>query len=88
MWDFTLPPLNYAHVLFIPSIYLIYIQFSVAFTPAASVCVVFGQINAMKNEKVENLNQIFTEVQRDVKSISKGVAPQTKKQTQVEEENV
>ncbi|XP_054876926.1 ribosomal biogenesis factor [Poeciliopsis prolifica] len=39
-------------------------------------------INAMKNEKVENLNQIFTEVQRDVKSISKGVAPPTKKQTQ------
>lgn len=41
------------------------------------------QINAVKNEKVENLNQIFTQVQRDVKSISKSVAPQPKKQTQV-----
>lgn len=42
-----------------------------------------SQINAVKNEKVENLNQIFTEVQRDVKSVSKSVAPQPKKQTQV-----
>lgn len=42
------------------------------------------QINAVKNEKVENLNQIFTQVQRDVKSISKSVTPQPKKQTQVE----
>lgn len=42
------------------------------------------QINAVKNEKVENLNQIFTQIQRDVKSISKSVAPQPKKQTQVE----
>uniref|UniRef100_A0A3B5M7G5 Uncharacterized protein n=1 Tax=Xiphophorus couchianus TaxID=32473 RepID=A0A3B5M7G5_9TELE len=33
------------------------------------------KISAMKNEKVENLNQIFTEVQRDVKSISKSVGP-------------
>uniref|UniRef100_A0A3Q3JU17 Uncharacterized protein n=1 Tax=Monopterus albus TaxID=43700 RepID=A0A3Q3JU17_MONAL len=40
------------------------------------------QINAVKNEKVENLNQIFTEVQRDVKSVSKSVAPEPKKQTQ------
>ncbi|TKS87533.1 hypothetical protein D9C73_021657 [Collichthys lucidus] len=40
-------------------------------------------INALKNEKVENLNQIFTEVQRDVKSVSKSVAPPPKKQTQV-----
>ncbi|KAM3593448.1 uncharacterized protein V6R79_013085 [Siganus canaliculatus] len=39
-------------------------------------------INAVKNEKVENLNQIFTEVQRDVTSISKSVAPEPKKQTQ------
>ncbi|XP_021179126.2 ribosomal biogenesis factor [Fundulus heteroclitus] len=43
-------------------------------------------INAVKNEKVENLNQIFTEVQRDVKSFSKPVAPPTKKQTQVPKE--
>ncbi|XP_054478893.1 ribosomal biogenesis factor [Anoplopoma fimbria] len=40
-------------------------------------------INAVKNEKVENLNQIFTEVQRDVTSISKSVAPEPKKQTKV-----
>lgn len=43
-----------------------------------------SQINAVKNEKVENLNQIFTEIQRDVKSVSKSVAPEPKKQTQVE----
>lgn len=42
------------------------------------------QINAVKNEKVENLNQLFTQVQRDVTSVSKSVAPQPKKQTQVE----
>ncbi|KAM4605905.1 ribosomal biogenesis factor isoform 1-T2 [Polymixia lowei] len=41
------------------------------------------QINAVKNEKVENLNQIFTEVQRDVKSVSKCIAPEPKKPTQV-----
>uniref|UniRef100_A0A3B4ALE6 Uncharacterized protein n=1 Tax=Periophthalmus magnuspinnatus TaxID=409849 RepID=A0A3B4ALE6_9GOBI len=38
-------------------------------------------INTLKKEKVENLNQIFTEVQRDVKSVSKSVAPTPKKQT-------
>lgn len=41
------------------------------------------QINKAKNEKVENLNKIFTEVQRDVKSVSKSVAPEPKKQMQV-----
>lgn len=41
------------------------------------------QINAVKNEKVENLNQIFTEVQRDVKSVSKCTAPEPKKPVQV-----
>ncbi|XP_031706390.1 ribosomal biogenesis factor [Anarrhichthys ocellatus] len=40
-------------------------------------------INAVKNEKVEKLNQVFTEVQRDVKSISKSVDPEPKKQTKV-----
>ncbi|XP_008293500.1 uncharacterized protein rbis [Stegastes partitus] len=40
-------------------------------------------ITAGKKEKVESLNQIFTEVQRDVTSISKSVAPEPKKQTQV-----
>ncbi|XP_076014292.1 ribosomal biogenesis factor [Genypterus blacodes] len=40
-------------------------------------------INVMKNEKVENLNRIFTQVQRDVKSVSKSVAPEPKKTMQV-----
>ncbi|CAL8398998.1 unnamed protein product [Arctogadus glacialis] len=40
------------------------------------------QMNAVKHEKVENLNQIFTEVQRDVKSISKSVAPAPQKPMQ------
>lgn len=56
------------------------------------VCCIFSnmiavsQINTVKKEKVESLNQIFTEVQRDVKSISKSVAPEPKKQIQVKEE--
>lgn len=36
------------------------------------------QINAVKNEKVENLNQIFSQVQRDVKSISKPTGSEPK----------
>ncbi|XP_017261933.1 ribosomal biogenesis factor [Kryptolebias marmoratus] len=43
-------------------------------------------INAAKKEKVENLNQMFVEVQRDVKSVSKSVSLQSKKQTQVVKE--
>ncbi|XP_072536469.1 ribosomal biogenesis factor-like [Salminus brasiliensis] len=35
-------------------------------------------MNTLKNEKVENLNEIFSEVQRDVKSISKCTAPEPK----------
>lgn len=46
------------------------------------------QINAVKKEKVENLNQMFAEVQRDVKNVSKSVPLETKKQTQVEEETL
>lgn len=42
-----------------------------------------AQINTLKNEKVENLNEMFTQVQRDVKSISKSVAQEPKKQAQV-----
>ncbi|XP_015259492.1 ribosomal biogenesis factor [Cyprinodon tularosa] len=53
---------------------------------AKPVTTALKNINAVKNEKVENLNQIFTEIQRDVQSISKAVAPQTKKQTQVPKE--
>lgn len=48
--------------------------------------IVVSQINTVKKEKVESLNQIFTEVQRAVKSISKSVAPEPKKQIQVKEE--
>ncbi|KAK5849924.1 hypothetical protein PBY51_014221 [Eleginops maclovinus] len=51
-----------------------------------AVTTTLKHINAVKNEKVENLNQIFTEVQRDVTSISKSVAPVKKKQTQVVKE--
>ncbi|XP_028290492.1 uncharacterized protein C8orf59 homolog [Gouania willdenowi] len=40
-------------------------------------------INAGKKERVESLNQMFTEVQRDVKCISKSVAPEPKTATQV-----
>ncbi|KAI2648852.1 Ribosomal biogenesis factor [Labeo rohita] len=36
-------------------------------------------INTMRNEKVESLNQMFTEVQRDVKSISKPTSSEPKK---------
>uniref|UniRef100_W5L8E4 Ribosomal biogenesis factor n=1 Tax=Astyanax mexicanus TaxID=7994 RepID=W5L8E4_ASTMX len=37
-------------------------------------------INTLKNERVENLNQIFSDVQRDVKSISKSTVVREKKQ--------
>lgn len=40
-------------------------------------------IKAMKNEKVESLNQTFSEVQRDVQSVSKCTAPVPMKATQV-----
>lgn len=52
----------------------------------SSNMIAVSQINTVKKEKVESLNQIFTEVQRDVKSISKSVAPEPKKQIQVKEE--
>lgn len=37
------------------------------------------QINTLRNEKVESLNQMFTEVQRDIKSISKSTSSEPKK---------
>ncbi|CAL1597280.1 unnamed protein product [Knipowitschia caucasica] len=43
-------------------------------------------INTLKKEKVENLNQMFTEVQRDVKSISKSVAVEPMKKAPVVKE--
>ncbi|XP_029943584.1 ribosomal biogenesis factor-like [Salarias fasciatus] len=53
---------------------------------AKPVTTTLKHISAGKKEKVESLNQIFTEVQRDVKSISKSVAPEPKKQIQVPKE--
>ncbi|KAK2859667.1 hypothetical protein Q5P01_004287 [Channa striata] len=50
---------------------------------AKAVTTTLKHINAVKNEKVENLNQMFTQVQQDVKSVSKSVAPEPKKQTQI-----
>lgn len=37
------------------------------------------QINTVRNEKVESLNQMFTEVQQDVRNISKPTTNETKK---------
>uniref|UniRef100_A0A3Q0QWJ8 Ribosomal biogenesis factor n=1 Tax=Amphilophus citrinellus TaxID=61819 RepID=A0A3Q0QWJ8_AMPCI len=42
------------------------------------------QINVVKKEKVESLNQIFTEVQRDVKSISKVIREPPKESVNVD----
>nr|XP_015210289.1 PREDICTED: uncharacterized protein C8orf59 homolog [Lepisosteus oculatus] len=41
------------------------------------------RINACKNEKVDNINKIFTNVQREVKSLSKCTVQEPKLQTQV-----
>jgi len=49
---------------------------------------VASQINAVRKETVENLNKIFTEVQRDITSISKSVAPKPKKLPKVRVGNV
>lgn len=43
-------------------------------------------INTLKKEKVEDLNQMFTQVQKDVTSVSKSVVPEPKKQTQAVKE--
>ncbi|KAM4533821.1 ribosomal biogenesis factor [Odontesthes bonariensis] len=48
-----------------------------------AVTTTLKHINAVKNEKVESLNKMFTEVQRDVTSVSKSVAPEPKKQAKV-----
>ena len=44
------------------------------------VVLVTWQIKALKNEKVENLNQMFTRVQRDVTGASKPAAAEAKMQ--------
>lgn len=46
---------------------------------AMNILISFPQINTLRNEKVESLNQMFTEVQRDVKSISKSTSNESKK---------
>ncbi|XP_023127019.1 uncharacterized protein rbis [Amphiprion ocellaris] len=53
---------------------------------AKPVTTALKHIKAGKKEKVESLNQVFTQVQRDVTSVSKSVAPKPKKQTQVAKE--
>ncbi|XP_040926404.1 uncharacterized protein rbis isoform X2 [Betta splendens] len=53
---------------------------------AKPVTTTLKHLNAVKNEKVENLNQIFTEVQKDMRSASKSVAAEPKKQTQAARE--
>ncbi|KAL4631039.1 hypothetical protein GN956_G15274 [Arapaima gigas] len=39
------------------------------------------RVNALKNEKVDSLNKMFTDVQREVKSVSKCTAPKEHKKT-------
>ncbi|XP_026114323.1 uncharacterized protein C8orf59 homolog [Carassius auratus] len=55
-------------------------------TKAKPVKTSLKHINTLKNEKVESLNQMFTEVQRDVKSISKSTSSEPKKQQKVARE--
>ncbi|XP_037549811.1 ribosomal biogenesis factor [Nematolebias whitei] len=55
-------------------------------TKTKPVTTALRNINAVKKDKVEKLNQMFTEVQNDVKNVSKSVPPESKKQTQVVKE--
>uniref|UniRef100_A0A672KEP0 Si:ch211-282b22.1 n=1 Tax=Sinocyclocheilus grahami TaxID=75366 RepID=A0A672KEP0_SINGR len=48
-------------------------------TKAKPVKTSLKHINTLRNEKVESLNQMFTEVQRDLKSISKSTSSEPKK---------
>lgn len=43
----------------------------------------FDKINTLKKEKVENLNQIFSEVRRDMQNISKSTAKESTGKTLV-----
>ncbi|XP_043081614.1 ribosomal biogenesis factor [Puntigrus tetrazona] len=54
-------------------------------TKAKPVKTSLKHINTLRNEKVESLNQMFTEVQRDVKSISKSTCEPKKAQKVVRE---
>ncbi|XP_024135941.1 ribosomal biogenesis factor [Oryzias melastigma] len=47
---------------------------------AKAVTTALKHINAGKREKVESLNQMFSEVQRDLKSVSKTTEPPKKTQ--------
>ncbi|KAB5586553.1 hypothetical protein PHYPO_G00003020 [Pangasianodon hypophthalmus] len=46
------------------------------------------RINTLKKERVENLNQIFSEVQRDMKSISKSTAKESTGKTLISREKL
>ncbi|CAM4723580.1 hypothetical protein PO909_017351 [Leuciscus waleckii] len=48
-------------------------------TKAKPVKTSLKHINTVRNEKVESLNQMFTEVQQDVRNISKPTTNETKK---------
>ncbi|RVE58592.1 hypothetical protein OJAV_G00195950 [Oryzias javanicus] len=50
---------------------------------AKAVTTALKHINAGKREKVESLNQMFSEVQRDLKSVSKTTEPQRLKKPQM-----
>uniref|UniRef100_A0A3B3B575 Uncharacterized protein n=1 Tax=Oryzias melastigma TaxID=30732 RepID=A0A3B3B575_ORYME len=55
---------------------------------AKAVTTALKHINAGKREKVESLNQMFSEVQRDLKSVSKTTEPPKKTQPPKEPVNV
>ncbi|KAG1944276.1 ribosomal biogenesis factor [Pimephales promelas] len=48
-------------------------------TKAKPVKTSLKHINTVRNEKVESLNQMFTEVQQDVRNISKPATSESKK---------
>ncbi|KTG32755.1 hypothetical protein cypCar_00026590 [Cyprinus carpio] len=52
-------------------------------TKAKPVKTSLKHINTLRNEKVESLNQMFTEIQQDVKSISKSTSSEPKKAQKV-----
>ncbi|XP_026057239.1 uncharacterized protein C8orf59 homolog [Carassius auratus] len=52
-------------------------------TKAKPVKTSLKHINTLRNEKVESLNQMFTEVQQDVRSISKSTSSEPQKAQKV-----
>ena len=75
--------LKHVRYLFFSFLSCIYLVLSFVHGVTCILWFVASQITSLKKEKVESLNKIFTEVQRDVTSISKSVAPEKKKLTQV-----